>query len=568
MAVLVSKKGALIGAVYPIDGPAFVLGRQEDCELHDAFVGNTGVSRKHAKIINDGGRFFIEDLGSRNGTYLNNVRLTQRMELTDGDKLRICRTDFEFFRRSTFELLHGQKEREPELSKRDRSPLQSVMISPHGSNVKSSIAIAKKAGESDSILSRHAARKFQSLVRLLSNIGKTLDTDTMLDRLLEGLFDIFPSTDRGVIALHEEGKGDIEPRAVRYRQPGEQDEIKISRTLANQAMNAQEAVLSDDALYDQRFELSSSIVSANIRSLMCVPLIDRGGKSLGIIQLDTVDRRGQFQKHDLEVLASITPHAGTALDYARMHAEDLQRQKLQRDLQLAHKVQSTLLPHEPPRLDGYEFFAYYEPAYEVSGDFYGYARLPDEKLAVVIADVVGKGVPAALLMAKLAGEWKFLLSIEETPAAAVARMNDSLCATNQFGQFVTLALAIIDARTHKVTLLNAGHPYPLIRKVNGLVLEVGLDSGGTALGMFPDERYEPLVVELDPGDLMLMYTDGLNEATREDDTIYGRDRLRQQISCGPAECEEMSQHVLGDIQSFVDGHPQSDDMCLTCFRRM
>src|SRR5262249_18516174 len=152
-----------------------------------------------------------------------------------------------------------------------------------------------------------------------------------------------------------------------------------------------------------------------------------------------------------------------------------------------------------PPCEGYEFFAYYQTAYEVGGDYYDFIELPNDRLAVVVADVAGKGVSAALLMAKLSGELKYYLSCE-SPRAAVARMNDSL-SNGGSGRFVTLLLAVLDRAAPRLTLINAGHLPPLRRRVGGAVEAVGEAQRGMALGILPGRDYHELQVEVEPGEL-------------------------------------------------------------------
>jgi serine phosphatase RsbU (regulator of sigma subunit) len=300
---------------------------------------------------------------------------------------------------------------------------------------------------------------------------------------------------------------------------------------------------------------------------MCAPLVDAEGTAMGVVQVDTQDMQRQFNDQDLEVLASVVPSAATALRYCQLHEEALKRQALDRDLKLARRVQNALLPEAAPRLEGYQFFAFYEAAYEVGGDYYDYVPLPGGRWAVVVADAVGKGVSAALLMAKLSGELRSSLSIEPTPAAAVARMNDSMTRSGMAGHFVTLILAVIDPATHQVNLVNAGHMAPLVRRADGFVDEAPGVTGGPALGILPNQDYAARSVRLDAGDSVTMFTDGFSEAARADNAMYGVERLRGQLAVPVGTAKELGERVLSDVRRFVGGHPQSDDMCLICFGR-
>ena len=216
--------------------------------------------------------------------------------------------------------------------------------------------------------------------------------------------------------------------------------------------------------------------------MMCAPLVDSDGNSLGVIQIDTLDQRQRFQQDDLDVLASIASQAAIAVDNAQLHETALRQQAMERDLELAHKVQRGLLPAAPPPLPGYHFFDFYEPANQVGGDYYDYVELPDDRLAVVVGDVSGKGVSAALLMAKLSGEVRYCLASEPTPAAAMSRINASFSRSGWQDRFVTFVLAVLDVEKHELTLVNAGHMPPLLRQRQGAVEDDRRRPGRPAAG--------------------------------------------------------------------------------------
>jgi serine phosphatase RsbU (regulator of sigma subunit) len=333
-------------------------------------------------------------------------------------------------------------------------------------------------------------------------------------------------------------------------------------------MDSQEAILSADAANDSRFDTSQSIADLRIRSMICAPLVDSEGRSLGVIQVDTSDQRQRFQKEDLEVLASIASQAAIAVDNAQLHETAMRQHAIERDLELAHKVQRGLLPAEPPSLAGYTFFDFYEPANQVGGDYYDYVELPGKRLAVVLADVSGKGVSAALLMAKLSGEVRFFLASEPDPAVAMNRINTSFSRSGWQDRFVTFVLAVLDANKHEVTIVNAGHMAPFLRDARGAVEAIGEQEAGLPLGVEADFTYEAYTRSFEPGDFLALFTDGFSEAMNAANELYGLERLRAQLANEKAKVAELGELILADVKRFVGGRPQSDDMCLACFGRM
>ena len=357
------------------------------------------------------------------------------------------------------------------------------------------------------------------------------------------------------------------PKAVKHRRSDTEDQIRVSRTIVNQVMKTQEAVLSADAASDSRFDTSQSIADLRIRSMMCAPLVDNEGRSLGVIQIDSKHGRQRFQKEDLDVLASIASQAAIAVDNAQLHETTLKQQAMQRDLELAHKVQRGLLPAEPPTLTGYHFFDFYEPANQVGGDYYDYVELSHQRLAVVLGDVSGKGVSAALLMAKLSGEVRYCLASEPSPAEAVSRINASFSRSGWQDRFVTFVLAVVDPNENTLTLVNAGHMAPLLRLSSGSVEEIGDEQAGLPLGVDADYQYEQYTRPIAPGDFVALFTDGISEAMNAASELYGLNRLRKKLAQRAANVDDLGRLILDDVKLFVGGRPQSDDMCLACFGR-
>jgi sigma-B regulation protein RsbU (phosphoserine phosphatase) len=218
-------------------------------------------------------------------------------------------------------------------------------------------------------------------------------------------------------------------------------------------------------------------------------------------------------------------------------------------------------------LAGYHFFDFYEPANQVGGDYYDYVELPNNRLAVVLGDVSGKGVSAALLMAKLSGEVRYCLASEPDPAAAMSRINASFSRSGWQDRFVTFVLAVLDANSHELTLVNAGHMAPLLRHGKGNVEPIGGDQTGLPLGVDADFEYQSHTRRVAPGDFLALFTDGISEAMNGAGELYGLDRLRDRLAVDVAPAAELGRMILDDVRRFVGSQPQSDDMCLACFGR-
>jgi sigma-B regulation protein RsbU (phosphoserine phosphatase) len=555
MAILQIVNSAGVSEHLPLTGDRNVMGRHPDCDL---VLESASVSRQHAQIIRDNGVYYVEDLHSRNGTFVNGHLISGRKQLHDGDRLKICDLSFTFF--STDQPSDRLQVTETSalalLDDESSSPVSSIMSK-----------LDVSASNSGVRLTVNPEVKLRAMIEIAQNLGRALSLDEVLDKLLDSVFKIFLQADRGFVILRSSPEGVLIPKAVKHRRPDSEDQIRVSRTIVNQVMKTQEAVLSADAASDARFDTSQSIADLRIRSMMCAPLVNSEGISLGVIQIDTKDSRHRFQKEDLDVLASIASQAAIAVDNAQLHETSLKQQAIQRDLELAHKVQRGLLPAAPPCLCGYHFFDFYEPANQVGGDYYDYVELSNNRLAVVLGDVSGKGVSAALLMAKLSGEVRYCLASEPTPAAAVSRINASFSRSGWQDRFVTFVLAVLDGNSHELTLVNAGHMAPLLRHSRGVVEEIGDEVAGLPLGVDADYQYEQYTRSIAPGDFLALFTDGISEAMNPNGELYGLSRLRTQLAQPATTIDTLGRQILDDVKLFVGGRPQSDDMCLACFGR-
>jgi serine phosphatase RsbU (regulator of sigma subunit) len=402
--------------------------------------------------------------------------------------------------------------------------------------------------------------KLRAVLEITKILGTALDLKDVLPKILEGLFTIFPQADRGFILLRDPGTGQLVVRAVRHRHEGRASPSAFSRTVVNYALQTGRAVLSADAGTDERFGISESIRALHLRSVMCVPMLSQGGAGLGVIQLDTLDKASQFRQSDLDVLVSASVQAARAVELAQLHRE-------LRDLEAAREIQKSFLPESRPRFEEIHFFDYYSPARHVSGDYYDYIPLPGNRLAVALGDVSGKGVPAALLMARMSSAVRFCLATAPSVAEAVRQLSRVLTRVGTEDRFITFVVAVIDLARHSMTLVNAGHMPPLRRTpARPGADDVAAEEAGLPLAIL-DRPYEEVVVPLGPGDTFLLYTDGVTEARGAGGELYGIDRLRQLAGGLPAEPEALGSGVLADVSAFVGDRPQSDDITVVCFGR-
>jgi serine phosphatase RsbU (regulator of sigma subunit) len=391
------------------------------------------------------------------------------------------------------------------------------------------------------------------------------ELDSLLPKVLDGLFTIFLQADRGFIILLDE-KGNPIPRWSKARREGE-DEVRISRTIVSHVLRTKEVILSADAASDSRFEMSQSITDFKIRSIMCAPLLDAQENAIGVLQIDTVDQRKRFQHEDLEVLASVALQAANSIERAQLHESAIQQALIQRDLTAANQVQIGFLPATVPQFSGYDFFHYYMAAHSIGGDYYDYIPLPQGRVAILVGDVVGHGIAASLMMAKLSAEARYGLASIEDPKVAMETLNDNFCRAIPSDKFVTLAIHIIDPQTHEIVMLNAGHNPPLLRHCDGRIESLAEDMIGLPIGILEDIEYDVATIQLEPGQAILLYTDGINEAMNAAGDQFGMERMFKRLGQPFSTIEAYGSGLIDDCRQFMGNSPQYDDMCLVAYVR-
>ena len=555
----------MTGRLTVVDGPeagtsyelkdVCLLGRALDCQVQ---IQDLAVSRRHARITLSSGQYIVEDLGSGNGTYVNGKQIT-RHTLAPGDTIRV----------STLKLRFEEPLRSILAAKMDTVTMVGGAGSPPEVQPKilNTVDARRPFFDDPAALSSPAevqrmADRLRTVYAVSEAISNLLDIDQLLPEILNRLFDVFPGAERAFIMLLDEKGDSLIPKAVKRRHARDNEEITVSRTILNEVMTRRHAVLSRDAMADARFLSGQSVANFGIRSMMCAPLLWRGD-TLGIVYLDA-QTFGAFAKADLELLTGIAGQAALALGNAHLHGELLKRQRLEQDLALAERIQQNFLPRRFPQIQGYTFVARYDPAYEVGGDFYDFIRLPGDRLGIVVGDVSGKGISAALYMARLTRDLRYFALAESDPGRVLGWMNRSVNEGGHDDIFVTLVYVVLDTPNRRIHFANAGHMPPTIRRrAEGDV--VVLDStSGLPLGVLPDTDYESQEFQLEPGDSVLLYTDGLVEAMSPQRIMYGSEKMLRMLSRGSSGAAALLDRVVKDMQLHVADAAQFDDTTIVC----
>lgn len=551
-AILQVLTGKKAGTKYELITDEVRIGRHPDCEV--PLDGNS-VSRFHAHMTRDGQSYFIEDQKSRNGTLVNGKRIESRVKLNDNDRVKICETLFVY--RSDSNVVDGVS----------GSTIDTPSIEDDRPSTVLSTFDAQSAGMFVSGV--RPELKLKAIFEISQAIAQTLDMDQIFDKILECSFRVFPQADRGLV-IQPDAAGRLVPRSSKQRREDE-DTIRFSKTVVKRAMEERKAILSADASSDERFSLADSIADFRIRSVMCVPLLGVDQRPLGVIQLDTQSYNQRFSDDDLQVLTSVANQAAIAMENARLHEETLIQERMRRELSFAREVQQGFLPRIMPKVNGYEFWGFYEAAGLVGGDYYDFVSLPDGRQAVIVADVSGKGVPAALLMARFSSDAKVSLLTHPTDLGdAVGHLNRTLCDAGLDDRFVTMAVSVIDPVKHTVQVVNAGHMSPMVRHRNGTIEEPANIDGAACLplGILPNVPYHFVEFSIEPGEDVVTYSDGINESMNIKDEQYTSERLKEKLLSVKSNSGKLGEALVADVRAFSTGRSQHDDMTLVIFSRL
>jgi phosphoserine phosphatase RsbU/P len=554
MALLEFVKGANQGTRAELVGDRIVFGRNADCGV---VLNAPAVSREHAVIRKINGKFYIEDLNSRNGTELNGPtnKIKVRTALKDGDQICICGNL----------MIYYDTIPKPKLPEHMKSATDEDADDKDSSTVEATI----QPTSSQQILEAQPAERLAMLLEIGVELTQTIQTDDLLPKIVDKLFQVFRQADRGFIILKEDNK--LLAKVIRTRRPDDDDKTRFSRKIVNRCMETGQGILSEDASSDAQFDMSQSIADCKIRSMVVAPVLGRNnGPALGVIQLDTQDRFKKFSQDDLRLLMAVAGQAGVAIENARMHETLVEQAGLKRDLELATQVQKSFLPKKFPQVVGYEFFAHYESALEVGGDYYDFIPLPNNRLGIMIGDVAGKGVPAALLMAKVSADARFCTLTEPSLAEAIGKLNEQMQEAGQLDRFVTFAGCLLDLLNHSLAVVSAGHQPPVVYRAATKSFEDGCTSAqaGLPLGIVEGIAYDFNTLTLGPGDCVTLFTDGVSESRSIQEKDFGMEGFYAALKPGPMKPKEMGVRLVEAVKRHATGRKPHDDLTVVTFGRL
>jgi sigma-B regulation protein RsbU (phosphoserine phosphatase) len=407
--------------------------------------------------------------------------------------------------------------------------------------------------------------KLRLLLDITKKISRSLDVEEVVNLVMDTLDQLLPYDAAGIYVIErprledgQEATGALKrfsKTAVRGYDIDEMSELhmKVGEGLIGHVAKIGEPLIVSDVARDERYFNARH----ETRSEMIAPVIS-SEEVLGVFDLES-DELDAYDEDDLEVLMLLASQVAIILEKAMLHESSMERKRLQAQLEVARQVQLELLPPRDPRLEGFDISAYNFSTEEVSGDYYDFVQIYDDHLGLVIADVSGKGVPAALLMAFLRASLRAAIHVGYAPNISMAKVNYLLWESIENNQFVTAFYGVLDATNKTLAYSNAGHNPPILMSAEGEARFI--ERGGIPLGMFRDTRYYEYYLPVESGQTLVLYTDGATEAASGDGCEFGRERLAEKVREGRhLGARELIKSLHGAILEWTDGRGSSDDV--------
>jgi serine phosphatase RsbU (regulator of sigma subunit)/pSer/pThr/pTyr-binding forkhead associated (FHA) protein len=542
MAELNLKSGAGSPRRFPLADKPLRIGRSRE---NDVSLPDQWLSRHHAEVHPGERGYYLRDLGSKNGTLLNDALLEGERLLSHGDRIRLGDHIL------VFSETADADEPEPEGTRVfSAKELSGVTTAP----LVDAADVARQA----------------NLLKVLSKAVKTLVEHRPLAELFESilslLFEAVPAERAAILLL--EGRPP-EPVVKASRALKGPPLTRMSRSIAKKVLSEKVSLILPNILEDAAFKTQDSILSSGIRSAVCAPLwfAPEGGKPeevIGLVYLDTLVGSHSFSEDDVRILTPLANVAAAKIENVRLLEESLEKRRLEQDMRMAAEIQRSLLPSRPPEVQGYGLAGSNTPCRTVGGDYYDF-ELQGRSLVLALGDVSGKGTSAALLMTVLRASVRSHWDLPSV-AEAMNRINKTVVANSPDNKYVTFFMARVDVASGRMQYVNAGHNAPLLLQGDKVK---SLDEGGTVLGMFDEAVYAEGTVDLHPGDVLLVFSDGVTETFAPSGAEFGDEGLV--AACAGATqqtADEIQAAILLSLDRFAEGAKPPDDRTLIVLKRL
>ncbi len=537
---------------FELGGNPVMLGRAHSNDL--SYPDDASLSRKHVRFTCDEQDWWVEDLGSKNGTLVNGVRIAAKQVIGPGDRLSVGHLLI-----TLIDSEDGQENNVVFVGDGPKiAPNATVMTSLEG------LLSAETTAAGTGTKRRGAAPDPQNafatpVVRALVRAGRELSGHRPLEELFPLILDLSISAvnaERGVVMILEGEK--LVSRALHG------EGFRISTTIRDRVLKEKTSVLVRDLAQDEALRQQVSISEQQIHTMMAVPL-QTEERVIGLIYVDSRSFVREFTPDDLNLLTVLANVAATRIEHTRLAVMERREQQRTRDLDQAAEIQRAILPAGPPKNDYVDAAGHNRSCRTVGGDYYDYFSYDDGRLGLVLGDVAGKGMSAAMLMSNLQARVQLLAEAPGELATKVWRLDQAVAKNSPDNRFITLFFAMVEPEKEEMTYCNAGHNPPLLLRADGTVER--LEILGTVLGMLPEIGYEERTCRFGPGDMLVVFSDGVTEAESPAGEEYGDERLAEWLKAHRTSCSaDLVDGILAELDRFTDGAPAGDDVTVLVAR--
>lgn len=533
----------------PLDRDRISLGRSSVNEL--CYPDDSGLSRQHLALTRSDAAWFVEDLGSKNGTQLNGQRIDKKLAFRPGDRVTAGHLIIEF------------DTQEPSMS-------NTVVFVDHGESFSSSSTTVVQSLDAVIGVQSTDLNRTQVIgnpqMHALIRAGRELAGHRPLADLFQVILDL--SVDavcagRGILMTLENDA--LEVRA--HRGEG----FQISKTVRDRVLREKASLLVRDAQLDQALREHVSIVEQKVRSMLAVPL-QTSDRVIGLIYVDSPNLIREFSREDLNLLTVMANVAAIRIDHARLSEVEEAERAMAKEMQQAAQIQRGLLPSKAPEVAGMDIAGKTSACRTVGGDYFDYLPFPDGRVAMLVGDVAGKGMPASLLMSSLQARVQVLFEEPDDLARKVARLNKIICSNCPDNRFITFFMTVANPATGELVYTNAGHNPPVIVRAaskDGPGFELLTEAGGMILGILPMSIYQESRITMERGDVLILFSDGVTEAANPADDEFGEERLAALVArMRDRPAEEIVDAIHTAVTEFTQGAPAADDITVVVAKRL
>jgi serine phosphatase RsbU (regulator of sigma subunit) len=527
----------------PLTGGRLSIGRSSAAEL--CFPEDAGLSRQHFVFEPEGENWTVQDLGSKNGTFVNNIPLKARLILKPGDRVTAGHLAI-VYSPDTADPAAGVVVFEGDTS----SPTTSTVVTSLEGALSHQTMAMERGGPK-------ASAPMQALIRA----GQELAENRPLNELFPVILDLSiqaVNAQRGVLMIL--GGDQLIPRAHKG------DGFRISTAVRDRVLKERSSILVRDAQLDDAFKGRMSIVEQKVHTMMAAPLQTKD-RIIGLIYLDSPFILREFTKDDLNLLTVMANIAAVRIENARLAEVEQAERIMARDLSQAAVIQGGMLPDKAPDVPGADLAGFNMACRTVGGDYYDFFTYPDGRVALALGDVSGKGMPASLMMMALQARVHVLAEDPGNLAQFMTRINKATCANCPSNRFITFFFSVFNAATGDLAYANAGHNPPILVRASGEA-EM-LEGGGPVLGILPIASYSEMHAHLDRGDMIVLYSDGVTEANNAAYDEFDEERFIEVLKAHRTEpASQIVQAVIQAVTEFAAGAPQADDITLLVAKRL